>query len=83
MGQEQARTERPSAAERRQESGAAALGRGGRMQATRHPRHLRHTCVYATPIRRLARIQAFESALAARWALDGKGKPGRVGQTRL
>jgi transposase len=35
MGQEQARTERPSAAERPQESGAAALGRGGRMSRQR------------------------------------------------
>jgi transposase len=35
MGQEQARTERPSVAERPQESGAAALGRGGRMSRQR------------------------------------------------
>src|SRR5579875_2687139 len=35
MGQEQARTERPSAAERPQESGAAALSRGGRMSRQR------------------------------------------------
>src|SRR3954464_6433996 len=35
MGEEQARTERPSAAERPQESGAAALGRGGRMSRQR------------------------------------------------
>ena len=35
MDQEQARTERPSAAERPQESGAAALGRGGRMSRQR------------------------------------------------
>jgi transposase len=35
MDQEQALTERPSAAERPQESGAAALGRGGRMSRQR------------------------------------------------
>src|SRR5213592_2649170 len=35
MDHEQARTERPSAAERPQESGAAALGRGGRMSRQR------------------------------------------------
>src|ERR1700760_610864 len=35
MDQEQARTERPSAAERPRESGAAALGRGGRMSRQR------------------------------------------------
>src|SRR3954447_5227081 len=35
MDHEQGRTERPSAAERPQESGAAALGRGGRMSRQR------------------------------------------------
>ena len=35
MDHGQARTERPSAAERPQESGAAALGRGGRMSRQR------------------------------------------------
>ena len=35
MDQEQALTERPSTAERPQESGAAALGRGGRMSRQR------------------------------------------------
>ena len=35
MDHAQARTERPSAAERPQESGAAALGRGGRMSRQR------------------------------------------------
>ena len=35
MDQEQAAAERPSAAERPQESGAAALGRGGRMSRQR------------------------------------------------
>ena len=35
MDREQAREERPSAAERPQESGAAALGRGGRMSRQR------------------------------------------------
>lgn len=35
MDQEQATGERPSAAERPQESGAAALGRGGRMSRQR------------------------------------------------
>ena len=35
MEQKQAATERPSAAERPQESGAAALGRGGRMSRQR------------------------------------------------